>query len=72
MVSSDNQRWEDVLGEVTLEKFLVANHTLVAIRSEVDLYKFWKIHFASSARTRNFSNPLNKLVRVYVDAGGGL
>lgn len=70
MVSSDNQRWEDVQGEVELEKFLLANHTVVAIRSDVDLYKYWKIHFASSARTRNFSNPLDKLVRVYVDAGG--
>jgi hypothetical protein len=70
LVSDDNQRWMDVQGEVRTEKFVLANHTVVAAHSDVEPSKYWKIHFASSSRDKLFYNGLEQLVKVYVAPGG--
>lgn len=62
----DNQSWTERFDTVKLESLSIQGKPLLVIRlSSGDYHKYWKIQFASNARTRRYTNTLSQLVQAY-------
>lgn len=63
--SNDNQQWVALEGETRLESVKLGQRFVLAIYPPGDAFRYWKLNFGSSARTRTLGNELQDLIKVY-------
>lgn len=69
LVSDDNQNWSELEGNVTVSSAQFGDSKLVAIHPNSRYYKYWKINFSSSLRSRAFCNSAQRMLTVYRSTG---
>ena len=65
MVSDNNFEWTELQGNVSIEAVTIGSQALIAIHPNAHYYKYWKINFFSSARTRSFINSAEQMIAAY-------
>lgn len=65
LVSDDNQSWSELQGSVEISSVQFGDSKIVAIHPHSRYFKYWKINFSSSARTRSFCNSAQRMLTVY-------
>lgn len=67
-VSENNENWVEFPGNFTIETFKIGTRRVVAMRIDSvpsDMPRYWKINYSLGARSNQFYNSFESLLRVY-------
>jgi hypothetical protein len=64
-VSDDNQHWEELTEGLTIQNLEYGERVVYQCNFSLARYRYWKINFASAARTRSAQESLDRMVVAY-------